>query len=484
MASPADRRRRPSVAETRRYRRLLATALCCLALSAAGCTAPGSPDPERIASDPWADRPVVELRFEVADDLTSVSAWQRIVFTPDLATCDVVLRAWPNKPLTAEEGSSLVVSEVRVDGRPADVDDVAAGAPESAPAGTLIEVPLEQCAEPGQEISVETDFDLELGEDVDERIGTSSAAEVAWFATAFPLLAWERDRGWARGPAVPVSGEMAVSEDFELASLEVVAPSRYDVLGTGSAMGAEKARDGTTLHRFTAPAVRDVAVSVGNLDVVERVVDGVRVHVGVDAAVAAADPATWLASIAESTRDLVELLGPFPYDDLWVTVLSAQTSGIEFPGAIQFGDVDPERRRGLISHELAHMWFYGLVGNDQGEHPWLDESFATFAQIVADGEDEPYVHTPDSDLPPVGGSMSSWTDFRRPSSTYYDTVYTLGGAALVEARDRAGHQAFDAALSRYVRENAHSIATPADVRTAFEDLPDVLAVLREVGALT
>jgi hypothetical protein len=363
--------------------------------------------------------------------------------------------------------------------------DLRAGAPEVAPAGTLVEVPLADCVSAGETVTAEVAFDLVLGEEVNERVGTSSDAEVAWFATAFPLLAWERGRGWERGPAVPVIGETAVSEDFLLDSLEVVAPSGYEVLGTGEEDGTEDGPDGTTVHRFTAPAVRDVAVAVGDLDVAERTIDGTRVRVGLDQQVDRADAEDWLDQIEESTGDLVDLLGPFPYDDLWVVVLSSQTSGIEFPGAMQFGDVDPAERRGLVTHELAHMWFYGWVGNDQGEHPWLDESFATFAQSVADGDEEPFVHEAVADAPPVGGSMTYWAaEFRRPSSTYYDTVYTLGGAALVEARDRAGHEEFDAALADYVAANAHSVVVPDDVQEAFADLPEVLEVLREVGALS
>ena len=81
--------------------------------------------------------------------------------------------------------------------------------------------------------------------------------------------------------------------------------------------------------------------------------------------------------------------------------------------------------------------------------------------------------------PPVGGSMTYWaSEVRRPNSTYFDTVYTLGGAALVEAREQAGEEAFDAALADYLTANAHSIATPDDVREAFSDLPEVLGVLR------
>ena len=459
-------------------RSLVLAALAIVVLVVGSASAAEQPGPR-----PWTDRPVVQLRFDVAEDLTSVAGWERIVFTPDLRTCEVVLRAWPNKPATARSGSSLVVSAVRIAGRTTEWDDVAAGAPAVAPAGTLLEVPLADCAEAGEEIRIETDFELELGADVDERMGTSTTTDVAWFASAFPMLAWERGEGWARAPAVPVAGEMSASEDFRLDSLEVTADADHEVLGTGRASGTRAGAGGTMVHTFTAPAVRDVAVSVGDLEVVDLEVDGVRLHVGADRAVRASEAADWLTPIAGSTHDLVHLLGPFPYEDLWVTVLSSQTSGIEFPGAIQFGDVDPVERRGLLTHELAHMWFYGLVGNDQGEHPWLDESFATFAQLVADGEDRAFASVADVDLPPVGNSMSAWAEYNRPSQLYYDTVYTLGGAALDEARDQVGHAAFDAALRSYLRDNAWTIATPADVRAAFRDVPEVLAVLREVGAL-
>jgi hypothetical protein len=473
-----------------RRRRWFAVALVCSALLANGCTAadpdagPGGSDVDAAA--PWSDRPVVDLRFEVAPDLSSVAGIEVVEFTPDLDTCELVFRAWPNKPATSRAGSSLTVTGVRVDGRETSFADVRAGAPEGAPAGTLVEVPLAKCLEAGETVTAELAFDLVLGEEVNERVGTFSRAEVAWFATAFPLLAWERGRGWERGPAVPVIGETAVSEDFLLDSLEVLAPSGYEVLGTGAADGTEDGPDGTTLHRFTAPAVRDVAVAVGDLDVAERTVGGTRVRVGLDREVDQAVAEDWLDQIEVSTAGLVDLLGPLPYDDLWVVVLSSQTSGIEFPGAIQFGDVDPEERRGLVTHELAHMWFYGWVGNDQGEHPWLDESFATFAQSVADGDEQPFVHLSAAaeDVPPVGEPMTYWAEFRRPSSTYYHTVYTVGGAALVEARERAGEEAFDAALADYVATHAHSVAVPEDVEDTFADLPEVLEVLREVGALS
>src|SRR5918998_448124 len=262
-------------------RRWVTVALACSALVLSGCTSAGrddagpEPDDARTEPDvaaPWPDRPVVDLRFEVAPDLATVAGREVVEFTPDQDTCELVFRSWPNKPATSRAGSSLTVSDVQVDGRDAAFLDIAAGAPEDAPAGTLVEVPLADCVSAGETVTAELTFDLVLGEEVNERVGTSSDAEVAWFATAFPLLAWERGRGWERGPAVPVIGETAVSEDFLLDSLEVVAPSGYEVLGTGAADGTQDQQDGTTVHRFTAPAVRDVAVAVGELDVAERTI--------------------------------------------------------------------------------------------------------------------------------------------------------------------------------------------------------------------
>ncbi|MGH2456913.1 MAG: hypothetical protein ACRDHD_11740 [Candidatus Limnocylindria bacterium] len=56
-------------------------------------------------------------------------------------------------------------------------------------------------------------------------------------------------------------------------------------------------------------------------------------------------------------------------------------------------------------------------------------------------------------------------------------------AAGLEARLAAGEEEFDDALRRYLTDNAHRVAVPADVEQAFAGLPKVLQVLGEAGAL-
>jgi aminopeptidase N len=56
-------------------------------------------------------------------------------------------------------------------------------------------------------------------------------------------------------------------------------------------------------------------------------------------------------------------------------------SGIEYPNLIFQGPVSLERP---TTHEVAHQWFYSLVGNDQARDPWLDEGLANWAAMSID----------------------------------------------------------------------------------------------------
>lgn len=430
------------------------------------------------------DRPVVELGFDLAPGLDRVTGRERVVFTPDLPVCELVFRAWPNKPTMADGGTELRVDGAAVDGRPVAPRVLPAGAPEGAP-GTLVELPLAECAPPGRPIAADLDFTLTLGEDVNDRVGFSRSSEMAWWATGFPLLAWVPGEGWAREDAVSIPGETAVSEDFHLRDLAVTAPAGLEVLGTGTRTGASPgAVPGTTTHRFRAEAVRNAAVTVGRLDVVERDVSGVRVHLGTPLGGTEVPPQEWLDRVEQYIDRLSELLGPFPYPELWISVIPAQSSGLEFPSALQFGDLSRGELDSLIAHELAHQWFYGLIGNNQARAPWLDESFATFAQAIATDQENGYVlaDIPAANRGDMGRSMNSW-GYGYTFDRYIQVVYNQGGAVLLEARRRAGEERFDDALRAYIGEHAHRVVAPQDVADAFEDLPEVRALLVENGAL-
>jgi len=458
--------------------------------AAAGCTAGPAPTPQppppssAAAQQPWPDpdpdRPVVALAFDVAADLASATGRESVTFRPDAEVCELVFRAWPNSPNNAANGTSLRITGASVGGTAVDPVVEAGGAPDGAP-GTLVTLPLPACADAGTEVRAELAFALTLGED-GERTGHSPAAGIAWFATAHPLLAWVRGRGWATDPAVDMSGESATSEAFRL-DLTVTTDAGQQVLGTGTAAGTTEPAPGRVAHRFTADAVRDAAVSVGRFDVITREVDGVSVHVGTPRTGSRIDADAWADELATQLDRLGALLGPYPYPDLWATVVPALSDGIEFPTALQFGDEPRAQIRPLVAHELAHQWFYSLVGNDQGRDPWLDESFATWAQALAADQEDQYDldDVPDRLAGDLGRPMTFWAE-RGGFGRYVRGVYDQGAAALLEGRREVGADRFDAAVRAYLRANAHRVAAPADVEAAFRDDPEVLDLLRDAGA--
>ena len=93
----------------------------------------------------------------------------------------------------------------------------------------------------------------------------------------------------------------------------------------------------------------------------------------------------------ESFELYSNLIGEYPYEELDMVSVFMETA-MEYSGLLMIGypDVSPEALKNLdkekryvqitehISHEVAHQWFYSVIGNDPYNEPWLDESFAEF----------------------------------------------------------------------------------------------------------
>jgi hypothetical protein len=103
----------------------------------------------------------------------------------------------------------------------------------------------------------------------------------------------------------------------------------------------------------------------------------------------------------------------------------------------------------LIYHEIAHQWFYGLVGNDQQREPFADEGAADLLARTVLGT--------------VRGSRCAWDVLDKPitgysSACYYETVYIGGGGTLDWYRKKMGTTLFWATMRDYLRTYSHQLA--------------------------
>ena len=422
----------------------------------APATTPSCPAtiPNRAAPDPA--RPKYTLRADVNPADGSVDGQLRVIFTPDIETDRLVFRLWPNGPRSAPAAAKLETGDVTVANRPAttSLDDP-----------TTLVVRSGGTFRAGQPVDIAMTWRLVVPGPANDRI--SRNGDAMRLGSFFPILPWEPGVGWATDPAAGGFAEasMAPTADFDLI---VTVPDGFNVLASGT---PDPARPG----RFIASAMRDVAISVGrfdNLTAVAMAPQPVQVTVGIHRGLVDSDgPQAYLDKVIEALEDFGTRFGPYPWPTFTFAITPQLGGGIEYPGHVMQG----ANTIGVTSHEVGHQWFYGLVGNNQGRDPWIDEGLATYADGRVEGRLQRYKARV---IPPVaknklGEPMTFWADKQQ---AYSAGVYDQGAQALAALGDPV---LVDCALRIFVAVNAYRIARQRDLVTAasavFPDAPAVLA---------
>ena len=410
---------------------------------------PGCPDPGPLA-EPDANRPryAVKADVDVANSLVEGTVVVR--FTPDLPTNELVFRLWPNSPIIATAGGHEDVGPITQSG--------GAELPVDRPDDTTVHVSLSSTLAAGSSIEVTVPFTLHVPGPNDDRVAhDGDTMRLGSFA---PLLAWEPGAGWAHDPPTSAHAEAATSPvaDYDV---DLTVPAGYDVLGTGEGSGTH----------WHATAVRDVAFSIGHFTLVEDDLDGVHVTVGVDRSIPD-DPARYMDLIATAFRHYESRIGAYPWTTYTAAVLPGFEGGIEFPTHVMHGTGSTTRS---IVHELAHQWFYALIGNDQGRDPWLDEGLASYVEFVEVGslERNAGVVMPADARGRAGDPMTYWDEHQ---SSYYRGVYVQAAVAIASL---GSVDQVDCALRQFVAHDAFRVTTPADffdaITAVFPDAPARLA---------
>ncbi|TVT60078.1 aminopeptidase N [Amycolatopsis rhizosphaerae] len=184
---------------------------------------------------------------------------------------------------------------------------------------------------------------------------------------------------------------------------------------------------------------------------------------------------------------------PYPfskYDQLFVPEFNA--GAMENAGAVTFLEdyvfrsrvtrYAYERRAETLLHEMAHMWFGDLVTMRWWDDLWLNESFATFASVLAQAEATEYKHAWTSfaniekswayrqdQLPSTHPIAADIVDLEAVEVNFDGITYAKGASVLKQLVSYVGLDNFLAGLRVYFGKHAWGNATLADLLAALEE---------------
>jgi aminopeptidase N len=295
--------------------------------------------------------------------------------------------------------------------------------------------------------------------------------------TAFyPSVAPYTEEGWAIDP-VSALGD-ALFADSATYDVTLRVESEVTVIPTADEVMVEP--DGRTLHSFHRGALRDfplVLVDDGRQPLVTTA-DGITLRSWFSPQHAqAADIALQRGGAAIEVFS--SRFGALPYETVDIVEVPLQrVAGVECSGLFLVSAAYAARPRDvffdiIVSHEMAHQWFYAVVGNDPTEEPWLDEALATYASNIflavisptaAQSERSTWAALYDRtrrDYPDLRVTSPLY-DFP-DSATYSAFVYSGGALELDAIRRDVGDQLFFQGLAEYYADHALGIASGADL---------------------
>jgi len=290
-----------------------------------------------------------------------------------------------------------------------------------------------------------------------------------------PMVAVYDDEGWNLEFPEGNIGEIVYSESA-FYTVRLTLPEGPTVVATGVEAERMLNADGTqTLVYYSGP-VRDFHIVVSDrYEVASGMVGGTMINSYYwPEHEACGVKILWFANLALNLYS--QFYGPYPFNEIDLVEADLWPWAIEWPGFILVGEPlysDPQEACGEwhVVHEVAHQWWYSVVGNDQVDEPWLDEALANYStalyyRMVYDPETaeaeisehineryEAYVRAYGDGI--VGGSTRDYT-----RASYYPLVYGKGALFFEALQELMGDEAFFQGLQRYYREYKYDVATP------------------------
>jgi hypothetical protein len=301
---------------------------------------------------------------------------------------------------------------------------------------TVMQVPLPAPVVPGQTVNVEIEWSARVPRPFSR---TGAIGNYFFIAQWFPKIGVLEAGGW-NCRQFHYSTEFF--SDYGVYDVRMRVPSGWVVGATGREQSRRDNGDGTTTHRYLEADVHDFAWTTSpDFLVREARFEHPRLPASDMRLLLQPEHAGQADRYFEATRAALryygEWFGAYPYGHITIVDPAWQSGsgGMEYPtlftGGTRWlapsGVTQPES---VTIHEAGHQFWYGIVGNNEFDHAWLDEGLNSFS----DARVQAVAYTPNYLAQRFFGGFVPWVFEDIPlSRVYHDGLASYRRAATTDA---------------------------------------------------
>lgn len=328
-------------------------------------------------------------------------------------------------------------------------------------------------------VQIEIEFNL---------IIPNATHRLGWFNDNINLGNWYPIVCEFEGDSFDVSPYYSTGDPFYsgLANYEVnfTYPAEFILSSTGEITKNEN--NGTITASIKAKAVRDFAICLSKSanELSEKVNKTEVIFVSNEND---ENLQKYLNLASSAVKYFSEIFGKYPYSTLTIVQTPFVYGGMEYPNIVFISDsIDDENEiKKVIVHEIAHQWWYGIVGNNEIKEAWLDESLSEYSTALFFGANPEfgisygdfvnealssymlYVDVVQTLRGDVNTKMNLAVNEYQNDYEYSYMVYVKGVIMFDSLKNMVGEKKVIAGLREYYKNNKFKFASSDDFYLAF-----------------
>jgi len=434
-------------------------------------------DVETVAAA-GASRYYLEIELELPPDKANsprLNGRERVRYTntETVALSEIYFRLYPNLP---GYGGKMTVEQVVIDNHAVE--------PETVANDSALRIPLAQPLAPGAVTDITLMYQADVPKETEQGYNIFSASDgTLALAGFYPAIAVYDETGW--NIEIPPPYGDATYLDTSLYRVELTVPEKMVVVASGGLLDSTANDNGTKTLSLVSGPMRDFYLAArADFEVISETVDNVTVNSYYPPDLAEGGKLA-LRYAADSLRVFNQRFGPYPFAEFDVVATPTSAGGVEYPGVVVVAQFIYDEPGGFFqhatAHEVAHQWWYGLVGNDQVDEPWLDESLTNYSTILywetVEGAENaqqvidtlffgPYEQAKNQGQDrAVIGPVANFSE-----GEYGAFVYGKGPLFFHALRQEIGDETYFKIMQSYYAEYKYKIAQPEDLLALIEQV--------------